>query len=125
MAEMNPVNWFEIPATDLARATTFYESLLQLELEPTEMGEYKMSMFPMAQGAPGAAGALVMSAEHQPSETGITVYFYVADLDAAVARVTDNGGTVLMPKTSIGEYGFMAHFKDTEGNHVALHCPTG
>jgi predicted enzyme related to lactoylglutathione lyase len=26
-----------------------------------------------------------------------------------------------MPKTSIGENGFMAHFTDTEGNRVALH----
>lgn len=26
-----------------------------------------------------------------------------------------------MPKTSIGENGFMAHFIDTEGNRVALH----
>jgi predicted enzyme related to lactoylglutathione lyase len=31
------------------------------------------------------------------------------------------GGQVIMPKTNIGENGFIAMFMDTEGNRVALH----
>ena len=31
------------------------------------------------------------------------------------------GGTLVMPKTSIGPNGFMAFFIDTEGNCVAMH----
>jgi predicted enzyme related to lactoylglutathione lyase len=35
--------------------------------------------------------------------------------------VVKAGGTVVMPKTSIGPNGFMAFFTDTEGNRVAMH----
>lgn len=38
-----------------------------------------------------------------------------------LACVEKAGGKVVMPKTSLGENGFMAIFKDTEGNRVALH----
>jgi uncharacterized protein len=38
-----------------------------------------------------------------------------------LGRVENNGGKITMPKTSIGENGFMAHFIDPEGNRIALH----
>jgi hypothetical protein len=68
--EMNPVNWFEIPTTDLGRATSFYEAALEVTLAPNEMGPLKMALFPMAQGAPGATGALVQGEGYIPSATG-------------------------------------------------------
>ncbi len=36
-------------------------------------------------------------------------------------RIKQNDGKVLLPKTSIGEYGFVANFEDSEGNKVSLH----
>jgi predicted enzyme related to lactoylglutathione lyase len=38
-----------------------------------------------------------------------------------LAKVEKAGGKILMPKTAIGENGFIAHFADTEGNRVAFH----
>jgi predicted enzyme related to lactoylglutathione lyase len=38
-----------------------------------------------------------------------------------LAKVVKNGGKALMPKTSIGEWGFIANFEDSEGNRIALH----
>ena len=35
--------------------------------------------------------------------------------------VEDAGGKIVLPKTSIGPNGFMAHIIDTEGNKIALH----
>jgi predicted enzyme related to lactoylglutathione lyase len=49
------------------------------------------------------------------------VYFSVPDIEAVLERIKQNGGKVLLTKTSIGEYGFVANFEDTEGNKVALH----
>ena len=43
------------------------------------------------------------------------------DLSDALSRIEKAGGKVTMPKTQIGEFGFMAFFTDTEGNTVALH----
>jgi uncharacterized protein len=118
---MNAVNWFEIPVTDLARAKAFYEHVLGLTLSLNEMGPSKMAWFPMNQGAMGATGALVKAAGYTPSHAGTRVYITVADIEAALKRAAAKGGKVLEPKTSIGQYGFVAHFEDCEGNRVALH----
>jgi hypothetical protein len=32
-----------------------------------------------------------------------------------------SGGAVIDPKTPIGRYGFVAQFRDSEGNRVGLH----
>ena len=55
----NPVNWFEIPVSDLSRAKTFYETILALEITESEMGPNKMGWFPMEMGASGSAGTLI------------------------------------------------------------------
>lgn len=122
MASANPVNWFEIPAADLQRAKSFYEAVLEVELDLNEMGPLKMAWFPMVQGGDGATGTLVENENYTPSYEGSLVYFSVADIEDALARIEANGGKVLNGKTSIGEYGFVAHFEDSEGNRVALHA---
>jgi predicted enzyme related to lactoylglutathione lyase len=85
------------------------------------MGPLKMAWFPMEQDAAGATGSLVENENYVPSYHGSVVYFSVPSIDEALPRVSKSGGKVLNPKTPIGEYGFVAHFEDTEGNRVALH----
>lgn len=58
----------------------------------------------------------------EPSANGVTVYLDGGeDLALPLSRVKSAGGEILIPKTDIGENGFIAHFLDTEGNKVALH----
>ena len=45
--QSNPVNWFEIPVSDLDRGKRFYEAMLGLELSLNEIGNVKMAWFPM------------------------------------------------------------------------------
>ncbi len=93
MAEqMNPVNWFEIPANNLERAKRFYESLLCIELTLTEMGPLKMAWFPMFQGASGATGALVKAEGYAPSHAGTLVYLTVDNIDGMLKRVHASDG---------------------------------
>lgn len=119
--QLNSVNWFEIPVNDMARAQKFYEAVFGVELSLNEMGPMKMALFPWTQGAPGAPGSLVKMEDYVPSHSGTIVYFSVGDIEATLAKVKQNGGKMLVPKTDIGEHGFFAHFEDTEGNRVALH----
>jgi uncharacterized protein len=121
MEKMNPVNWFEIPVADLGRAQRFYETVLGIELSRQEMGPLQMAWFPMSEGVTGATGSLVKGEGYVPSKTGTLVYFTVEDLESAQGRVAAQGGKVLLPKMSIGEYGHVAHFEDSEGNRAALH----
>ena len=117
----NPVNWFEIPVNDLARAKSFYEALCGVQLSEQEMGSHQMAWFPMQPDGAGANGTLIQGEGYQPSHVGTLGYLHVADIDSALATVNENGGRTLLPKTGIGEHGSIAHFEDTEGNRVALH----
>jgi len=119
--KMNPVSWFEIPVRDLKRARKFYEKVLDRELKLESMDQYEMAFFPMESGAPGAAGTLIKGETYSPSSAGTVVYFTVDDIDETLRRITANGGKTVLPKKSIGKYGFIAHFEDTEGNRLALH----
>ncbi|HTR45312.1 MAG TPA: VOC family protein [Thermodesulfovibrionales bacterium] len=123
--KINPVNWFEIPVRDLGRARKFYETVFGLELNPEEMGPYSMTFFPWTEGAPGAAGALIKGETYEPSRSGTVVYFSVDDIEETLLKINANGGKTLLPKKAIGEYGFIAHFEDTEGNRLALHSMNG
>ncbi len=120
---MNPVNWFEIPVTNIERAKTFYEKVLGYTLERHDFENMKMAWFPMNNEAPGATGSLVQEDSYAPSltETGVIIYFSVEDIDATLGKAGNNGGEILQPKIAIGEYGFIGHMIDSEGNRVGLH----
>jgi uncharacterized protein len=67
-------------------------------------------------------GGIAQGEGFEPSAKGTIVYLNGGeDLSTPLSKVEDAGGKILMPKTSIGGNGFMAHFLDTEGNRVALH----
>ena len=117
----NPVNWFEIPVTDMDRAKAFYEKVFNIEFSMVESPNSVMAMFPSNMEEFGAAGCLDFSDYSQPSDSGVTVYFSCENLNDELGRAKNLGAEILVPRTSIGEHGFFAHFKDTEGNRIALH----
>ena len=123
--KINPVNWFEIPVSDMTRAKKFYEKVFGVELTPEEMDQYTMSFFPWTENAPGSAGMLIKGETYEPSHAGAVLYFSVDDIEETLRKISAEGGRTLMPKKSIGEYGFIAHFEDTEGNRLALHSMKG
>jgi uncharacterized protein len=118
---MNPVTWFEIPVADMPRAKRFYEDVFGLQISLDKMGPLEMGFIPMDNNAYGAAGSLVKGEGYVPSHTGILVYFGVSDIESVMEQIKQNGGKILLPRTSVGEYGYIAHFEDSEGNRVALH----
>ncbi len=119
----NALNWFEIATHDLGRAQKFYEQVFGITMEPMDMPDIAMRMFP-GDGMNGkVGGALVKSGMHKPSAEGALIYLNAnPDLSVALSRVEAAGGKVLMPKTHISDdIGYMAFFSDTEGNSVAMH----
>ncbi len=117
----NAINWFEIPVEDLDRAKSFYEKILGIEISLTEMGPNQMGWFPGNSEDRGATGTLMKAEGYVPSHEGTVVYFSVEDIENTLKSVNSEGGKTLMPKTSIGDYGFIAQFEDSEGNRAALH----
>jgi len=115
------INWFELPAKNLDRAKAFYEAVLEMEMI-VPFSDMKYAMFPADMMNGEIGGGLVEQEGHEPSQQGALIYLNGGpDLDVPLARVEVAGGKIVMPKTSIGQNGFMARFIDTEGNLVAFH----
>ncbi len=119
----NPVLYFEIPVTDIDRATAFYEAVFGYDFVRETVDGYEMALFPFAEGGPGATGALAQGDVYVPSLTGPILYFRVDDIDAILTRAVAQGGQVLYPKKDIGPLGFVAEIQDSEGNRIALSQP--
>ena len=125
MAMQHAISWFEIPATDLSRAQKFYETIFQFQMEPMDLDNIKMRMFPIEDMMTGVGGAICDSGGfHKPSATdGPLIYLNGnPDVQLILDRIEAAGGKIMVPKTQISpEIGYMAVFMDTEGNRVALH----
>jgi uncharacterized protein len=121
--KVNILNWFELAATDIARATKFYESVFDVKMAQSEMMGMKMAFFPAEDMNGKVSGGLVQGPDHKPSKEGAVVYLNAnPDLATALSKVENAGGKILMPKMHISpEIGHMAFFLDTEGNKVGLH----
>jgi uncharacterized protein len=112
------ISWVEIPAEDFERAVKFYNSVLCLDLQVNDCGQEKMACFP------GDEGAISFAPDFKPSKDGALVSFNVCDnLEATLQRITENGGSVIRPKTKIEAEGrgYFALFIDSEGNKAGLY----
>jgi predicted enzyme related to lactoylglutathione lyase len=120
------LNWFEIPSEDFDRARAFYGAMFGAELDVLEMngassGGLRMAFLPS--GYDGVGGAVIHDEQMKPSSSGTVVYLNAgSDLQPMLDRAVAAGGSVVVPKTDIGNnYGFYALFADSEGNVVGLH----
>lgn len=118
----NLFRWIEVSVNDMKRATKFYETAFDIQLSPpTEMESLQLAFFPLTKEAPGISGALVKGGCYTPSHQGTLVYFGVKAIDAALEKIEKAGGKTMLPRKSIGQYGFIAIFQDSEGNRMGLH----
>lgn len=125
----NPVVHFEIYVQDMERAKAFYEGVLGIQMEkmpaPTAEMDMEMWFFPMdkvgGMSQYGAGGMLVKMEGFDSGGSGTVVYFGCEDCAEQAARAKKFGGSVFQEKTSIGEHGFCALARDTEGNLIGFH----
>lgn len=118
----NALNWFEIPVKDLERATKFYQKILGQKMAVMEAMGMKSAFFPADMENGSVGGCLIVGKGYKPAATGTLVYLNAGkNLSTVLSKIVKAGGEVILPKTAIGHNGFMAHFKDTEGNKVGLH----
>ena len=118
------ISWFEIPSTDLERATKFYETIFGVQLIAMDTPNIRMRLFPL-EDMSGIGGAVVDSGGfHKPSLTdGPLIYLNGnPDVQLILDKVEAAGGKIMVPKTEISpEYGYMTVIIDTEGNRIGLH----
>lgn len=113
-------SYFEIPVVNLERAIKFYSSIFECEFSQENIHGNEMALFPYDGKNSGITGALAKGEIYQPSLSGTLIYLSTDHIDQTLERVKSQGAEVLLQKTQAGEYGYVAEFKDCEGNRIAL-----
>lgn len=113
-------SYFEIPVTNLERAMKFYSSVFGCEFSKENIHGNEMALFPYNGKNSGITGALAKGEIYKPSISGTLIYLSTEDIEKTLEKVKSQGGEILLPKTAAGEYGYVAEFKDVEGNRIAL-----
>lgn len=116
----NSVAWFEIPVTDLGKATAFYGTVTGFPLTMEKMGPMEMAYFAYERGGMNVSGHLI---EGTPAaaNTGARIHLYVAGtVEQAADRVKTAGGQVVSPVFDIptGRY---ANCLDPDGNAFGIY----
>ncbi|MFC3382347.1 VOC family protein [Couchioplanes azureus] len=120
---MDKVVHFEVPFDDAERAHGFYREAFgwQLATMP-EMSYTMVTTTPTDDtGRPAEAGGINggMLARQGPI-TSPVITIGVADLDDSLARIEKLGGRVEIGRQPVGDMGFSAYVRDTEGNLIGL-----
>jgi predicted enzyme related to lactoylglutathione lyase len=117
------ISMFEIPATDISRAVSFYEALLDINIEKMDVEGMQMGILPYE--GQMVTGVIIQADGYKPSADGVTMYLSAGDnLQVVLDRVEKNGGQIIVPKTAhADESGYFAIFLDTEGNKMSLNSP--
>jgi predicted enzyme related to lactoylglutathione lyase len=121
---MDSVVHFEIPADDLKRASAFYKKAFGWTAEEfMGMGYWMLGTTESnEQGIPKNPGAINggMGKREGPLKS-IVVTINVKDIEKALEKIEKSGGKTVQKKQPVGDMGFTAYFKDSEGNIVGLY----
>lgn len=118
----NNMVWFELPVSDLSRATDFYETVFATKLKIDERFP-ELAMFPRVNET-AVTGALAIMSGQKSSTDGAVVYLNCdGQLDAVLKRAQAAGGALLEEVAQLpGGMGWIAQFRDLDGNRVGLHA---
>lgn len=120
---MDKVVHFEIPADNLARAKKFYNTVFGWKMNEIPEMEYVMvgTVESNEDGMPKETGAINGGMlERQDPVKSPVITINVKNIDQAAEVIEKNGGKIVRPKMAVGDMGFAAYFKDTEGNVIGL-----
>ena len=124
MVKMDSVVHFEIPFDNDKRATNFYKKTFGWVVNPMKEMDYilvytaETDMGTFMIQKTGAINGGMMKRNTKIKSPVITIG--VDDMDASLKKTEKNGGSVLVKKTAVGDMGFSAYIKDTEGNIIGL-----
>jgi predicted enzyme related to lactoylglutathione lyase len=121
-AELGSPAWFELMTRDYDASVTFYEDVFGWDTDAmSDSPEFRYTT--LGRGDSAAAGIMDASGflpEGVPAHW--TVYFLVADTDAALAKVVELGGSVVEPAQD-SPHGRMARVADPTRTHFKVISP--
>jgi uncharacterized protein len=127
---MNPVVHFEMPAENIERVKSFYEKAFGWKMQQfgPEMGNYLMAQTDetdekgMLKKTNRINGGFYTKME-DPEVNHPSVVIEVPNLEKAIGKVKESGGTIMGEPMDIPTIGKYVALKDTEGNRVGMLQP--
>lgn len=108
----NRVVHFEIPCNDPEKTMTFFKEVFNWKFQQFGTEEY-WTATTGDENSPGINGGLMKKRDpNQPIVNSIEV----ENLDEQIKKIESAGGLIVVPKTAIPTVGWMAYFKDPDGN---------
>jgi predicted enzyme related to lactoylglutathione lyase len=106
----------EIPADDVSSSKEFYSEVFGWSFQdfPMEQGTYAMY-----QTRPGGIGGGIMTPP-QGAPKSVVNYILVTEIEPILEQILSRGGELILPKTQVGDMGWMAYFADPSGNVLGL-----
>ena len=104
---------FEVDAKKPERAIRFYEEVFGWKIEKWKGPIDYWLIMTGKEKEPGIDGGLSIRTEAKPSTVNT---IDVASVDKYLKKIVDNGGKIVRPKMAVPGVGWMAYFKDPEGN---------
>jgi uncharacterized protein len=121
---MANIGFFQIPADDVGRARTFYQSLFGWKIEPDTTLENKSLQWQNILTGEPEEGTMNNGGIYKRMGPGPIMNFVITkDFDQVLAKVEKLGGTIVMPKNVIKRVGLVAVIRDSEGNIIGLLKP--
>ena len=112
---------FEIPYDDKDRANAFYTEAFGWKLNGIPEMRYVLASTGPGDEGPSEPGFINGGLlQREPPVGGPLVVVDVDDIDVALKQIETLGGTTMTAKQPVGDMGFAAYFKDTEGNVIGL-----
>jgi predicted enzyme related to lactoylglutathione lyase len=118
------VTHFEVPYDDGDRARAFYRDIFGWEITDVPEMDYTMATTgPTGEtGMPSEPGhingGLFARNDIYPRSPVVTIE--VDSIDDTLKAVESSGGATVVAKEQVGEMGFSAYFRDSEGNVLGL-----
>ncbi|KAK2809039.1 hypothetical protein FQN50_004092 [Emmonsiellopsis sp. PD_5] len=118
--------WLNIPATNVPRAKSFYQTVFNWSWHPTEKiseDDYAFFKFPEPEHVSiGGCIEKIDPATHTTGKNGVKLYFIVEDQEKTAEAIVKNGGVKLGEPEPEGDHGFITQFADSEGNHMGIYA---
>src|SRR3954468_19349511 len=113
---------FEIPFDDGERARDFYATAFGWQvMEMPDMSYTLVMSGPSGDSGPTEPGFINGGMmQREGAFTAPNIVLDVANLEDALKAVNEAGGSTVAERQPVGEMGFTAYFKDTEGNLIGL-----
>jgi predicted enzyme related to lactoylglutathione lyase len=114
---MSRVVHFEIPADEPDKIATFYADVFGWRVQRVEGPMEYWLVSTGAEGSPGIDGGIYRRSPEWGEYVNI---LDVTSLDESIAAVEAAGGSIITPKTAMTGLGWLAYFRDPEGNPFGM-----